>query len=118
MGKVILVTGGRDYGRPGVAQALSQLLAEYGIDLIIHGGASGADQHAADWARVRGIHTARIDALWDDRGRKAGSARNAIMARLAPAIDLVVAFPGGVGTADMVSRAQDAGLRVWAPYEE
>lgn len=115
---IVLVTGGRDYWKVGVVLALDLLHQDHPITLLVHGGADGADRHSADWASAKGIHTARIDALWEAHGNGAGSKRNTAMALLAPAIDLVVAFPGGVGTADMVDKAQDAGLRVWEPYPE
>lgn len=115
---IILVTGGRDYWRCGTDLALDQLHRQSPITLLIEGGAEGADRHARHWADRHHVHVATIDAQWDALGNKAGSARNSAMLQLAPVIDLVVAFPGGVGTADMVDKAQNAGLRVWAPYEE
>lgn len=115
---IILVTGGRDYWKYGVVLALDMLHQDRPITLLIHGGADGADRHSANWANAKGIHTACIDALWEAHSDKAGSKRNSAMALLAPAIDLVIAFPGGVGTADMANKAQDAGLRVWEPYPE
>ncbi len=51
------------------------------------------------------------EADWHEHGRAAGPIRNARMiAEGRP--DLVIAFPGGRGTADMVSRARKAGIEV------
>lgn len=47
-------------------------------------------------------------AHWEQEGRAAGPRRN--NRTLGP--DLVVAFPGGKGTADMVARARAKGVRV------
>lgn len=48
---------------------------------------------------------------WKDHGKAAGPIRNQLMLDdFKP--DLVVAFPGGKGTADMVKKAQDAGVTV------
>ncbi len=51
-------------------------------------------------------------ALWERHGRAAGVIRNQAM--LDYGIDLVLAFPGGRGTADMVRRARSAGVAVAA----
>jgi len=47
---------------------------------------------------------------WETHGRAAGPIRNEKMLTWKP--DLVVAFPGGVGTADLVRRAEAAGVPV------
>ena len=104
----ILVCGGRDFY--GSVDCLSLLK----IDILIHGGARGADMLADTWARMHGVHCARVDALWDHYGKSAGFKRNAVMAQLSP--DLCVAFPGGVGTQMMVKICQSAGITVWEPY--
>ena len=53
-------------------------------------------------------------AQWDVYGRRAGPIRNQEMIDEGKP-DGVVAFPGGKGTADMVRRAEAAGLKVWFP---
>lgn len=108
----VLVTGGRAYrDRESVYAALSEgLFPVDKDDIVITGGAGGADSLAADWARANGVHLVQMHALWDKYGPAAGPIRNAAMLQLLP--DVVLAFPGGKGTADMVRRAKDAGLRV------
>lgn len=108
MTSIVLVTGGRDYD--GDVTCLEQL----NIDILIHGGAKGADTKAAQWAQSNGIHTARVDALWNYHGKAAGFKRNAAMLLLKP--DYCVAFPGGRGTAMMVELCQRNGITVWQPY--
>jgi hypothetical protein len=49
---------------------------------------------------------------WNTHGRAAGPIRNQRMLdEVKP--ELVVAFPGGRGTADMVRRAREAGVNVY-----
>lgn len=107
----VLVCGGRDYA--GESYAFARLDSIHGktpIKIVIEGGASGADAIARKWARSRGVLVATVPALWDRRGRGAGPQRNAGMLLLGP--DLVLAFPGGRGTANMVQQAKDAGVWV------
>lgn len=105
---IVLVTGGRDF--QGSVDALSL----FRIDILIHGGAKGADLAADTWARMRGIHRAQVDALWGIYGQSAGYRRNSAMLLLKP--ELCVAFPGGKGTAMMVKLCRDNGITVWEPY--
>jgi hypothetical protein len=107
----VLVCGGRNYtDRERLFTELDAIHAATLIDVIIEGGASGADNLAGSWARVRNVSSWRVPADWR-LGRGAGHARNAkMLAMCEPA--LVVAFPGGAGTADMVRRARDAGVTV------
>lgn len=105
----VLVCGGREFHQRAVLRkALSAL---EGVSVIISGGAPGADRMAEEWARHQGIPTIRMDANWTRYGRKAGPMRNQWMIDLASP-DLVVAFPGGHGTDDMVRRARVAGIEV------
>jgi YspA, cpYpsA-related SLOG family len=108
----IIVCGGRDYqDRTSLFEALDDLHAEYGIDLIIHGNARGADQLAGQYATDRGIPVHSYSPDWS-LGRKAGPLRNQRMIDDGKP-DAVLAFPGGRGTDDMIRRACKAGLKVW-----
>lgn len=80
---------------------------------IIHGAARGADTLAGLFAKMFGCHNEPYPANWDTWGPRAGPMRNQQM--LDTGIDLVVAFPSGAGTADMVRRAKKAGVRVIEP---
>lgn len=81
---------------------------------IVAGGATGADQLARDWARgcaKEGVAFIEVAADWAQHGDAAGPIRNQLMLdRHQP--DLVIAFPGGTGTADMVRRAKKARVPV------
>lgn len=109
----ILVCGGRHYeDRRTIRDALVH--AAEGADspvTLVHGAAPGADQVAASVAHwFLGWATEAHPADWKRHGRAAGPIRNAEMA--AAGADMCLAFPGGRGTADMVRRAEAAGIPV------
>jgi len=109
----VLVCGGRDFYDVGaVHRALDDLQDERGpIRVLIHGQSRGADLIAAGWALTAGVAPLAYPADWNRHGRAAGPIRNAAM--LADGNpDLVVAFPGGRGTAHMVGLARKAGVEV------
>lgn len=107
----VLVTGGRHYSdQPALFATLDGVHASRAITAVIHGGASGADRLAGRWGQARGVSVEVYPADWDKHGRAAGPIRNQEMLGKKP--DLVVAFPGGKGTADMVRRAKAAGVKV------
>jgi YspA, cpYpsA-related SLOG family len=109
----VLVCGGRDWRDAELVEsALDRLLAARGpFERLIHGGARGVDHIAGRWARKNGVLEWDFLPEWHRAGTSEGSARNQYMiATGAP--DLVVAFPGGLGTADMVERAKAAGIEV------
>jgi len=104
---IILVCGDRDWID---SQKLNQILQPYVSpkNIIIEGGARGADTMAGSFFRLRGVHVAVVDALWRVLGKPAGSIRNRAMAMLNP--ELVIAFCSDIsqsrGTADMLSIAE------------
>ena len=107
----VLVTGGRDFSdRKLLFDTLDGTHINSGIDLLINGGAPGADALSSEWARGMEIQTMMFMADWIRYGKKAGPIRNQQMIDEKP--DLVLAFPGGVGTADCVRRAEKAGIPV------
>jgi ABC-type Fe3+-hydroxamate transport system substrate-binding protein len=108
----VLVCGGRDYSDVHRVEAvLSKLHDEAGIDLIIQGGARGADLMAHLWAGRNGVPSDTFEADWENQGSFAGPTRNKRMLDEGKP-DLVVAFPGNRGTADMVRKARKAGVPV------
>ncbi len=109
----VLVCGGRDYDDYAhVLTVLDNLHRVRGpITAIIEGGARGADTLARDWAKARLVKCVTVPADWTTHGKAAGPIRNQRMVdEFKP--DLVVAFAGGRGTADMIRRAETAGLEV------
>lgn len=108
----VLVCGGRDFqDRPLLWSVLSDIHQARKIAAVIHGAARGADKMAGDFAAERGIAVREYPANWTRDGRIAGPLRNSRMLE-AEAPDLVVAFPGGRGTADMVIKARRSGVEV------
>jgi hypothetical protein len=59
----------------------------------------------------RGVTVEQFPAEWGRLGRAAGPIRNAVMLRDGKP-ELVIAFKGGAGTADMKARARKAGIEV------
>lgn len=78
---------------------------------IIHGDAPGVDHLADTWAVVNWVQIKRFPAKWDQYGRGAGPLRNQQMLDEGKP-DLVIAFPGGKGTANMTKLAREAGVKV------
>ena len=108
----VLVCGGRNYTDGSrLSAVLHKLHQEAGIDLIIEGGAKGADFLAHVWATMEDVPTERFEADWENQGSFAGPARNKRMLDEGKP-DLVIAFPGGRGTADMCRKARRAGVEV------
>lgn len=129
----VLICGGRDFGHVGIALGLSpkevarrqyeivyaetylsNQLSDYMPELVIvHGGARGADSIADRWAKRNHISVKPHPADWDRFQKAAGPIRNQEMLDEEKP-DLVIAFPGGRGTADMVSRARRSGVKIIA----
>jgi len=118
----IIVCGGRDFTDvPRLWRALDELqasLPEPGIRLVIDGKSDdvtgpyiGADYWGHQWALARNIPYARVSAKWKQFGKAAGPIRNQNMLGLWQP-DLVVAFAGGRGTANMMEQAKRAGVEV------
>lgn len=107
----VLVCGGRDYADYGTFCWHMHNIGQGGIECVIHGAAPGADGLAARWAKEVGIPVKAYPAAWNIHGPAAGPIRNQQMLDEGKP-DLVIAFPGGRGTADMVRRAKAAGVKV------
>ncbi len=135
MGFRVLVCGGRDFNdRDFIHNTLCDLDAERGpITCVIHGCATGADHEGMIWAQMmasipgRTITQAPFAAEWDNidapgavvKNRRGGGQYNVLAGfwRNQRMIDegkpdLVLAFPGGNGTADTIARARKAGIEV------
>lgn len=127
MSLIVLVCGGRDFGERDHNDALrgaaylSEMHKATPIDLVVEGGAPGADALARVWCDYARVPCRTMRADWSRYGKAAGPRRNAeMLAVLVAHRDrgadvLVVGFAGGRGTADMVGRARRAGIRVVEP---
>lgn len=109
---IVAVTGGRnfrDYEK--IENTLNHLHLGLSITLLVHGGCSGADLLSETWAHKNGIHTARVNALWENYGKAAGPKRNEVMLSELN-VKLLVAFPGGKGTDSCCRIAKSLGIYV------
>ena len=108
----VIVCGGRDYANfEMLSLVMDELHAKTPISMVIQGGAKGADDLAFRWAcRTKNVSITTHHAEWEKHGRAAGPIRNAHMLQDSP--DLVIAFPGGRGTANMVKQSKAAGVPV------
>lgn len=109
----ILVTGGREYGDVStIITALKDASAPG--DIVIQGGAPGADDIAYRVAKRNGLRGIQIDAEWTRLGKKAGPIRNREMLDLQP--DIVLAFHPDLansrGTKDCAEEAIRRGIPV------
>lgn len=122
----ILVCGGRDFDDyPLLNSTLNDICDEFNlwftpdkymnclpkIECLIHGGAKGADMWADYWAVHNWVPILEFKANWDLHGKSAGPIRNKQMLDEGKP-DLVIAFPGGRGTANMIQQARKAGVKV------
>jgi len=124
MNHYVLLCGGRDFGEftgdeERVVEAVRFLAVFYGDKLrVMHGAARGADRLGGKAAISFGVPVKEFPADWDTHGKKAGSIRNQrmldylLMCQRKGHSVQVVAFPGGTGTADMIRRAEAAGITV------
>lgn len=106
----VIVCGGRNYDDRKTMDRIMVALFADGPWTVVHGDARGADRMAGELANWYGLTVEAFPADWDALGKSAGPDRNRRM--LAAGADLVLAFPGGWGTAHMVSIAREAGVPV------
>jgi hypothetical protein len=123
----VCLTGGRDFrDRALMAEIIGFLHAFYREQLrIMHGDAPGADRMADVMARQLDVPVKPFPADWDGLGKAAGALRNTDMVnylemcRRKKHSVQVVAFPGNVGTRDMIKQSMRAGIDVdpigWEP---
>lgn len=98
----VLVCGGRDFKRYDIVK---KVLSTLDITEICSGHAQGADEDGERYAAEFGIPLQMFPANWQRYNRAAGPIRNhQMLTEFQP--DTIVAFPGGQGTANMVSLAR------------
>jgi hypothetical protein len=124
---VIAAGGGRDLAWPQ-QRVVAELLARSRlVHLLLHGGARGADAAIGRAAQQLGWSALVMPAQWQRHGRAAGPIRNRelLQQAIAKAVAhtspgcltsvLVVAFPGGAGTASLVREARRMASRSPVP---
>lgn len=111
-GATVVVTGGRKFDDEAfLCERLTEIDEDLHVRRLVTGGARGADWMAEIWAKKNGTEHVKYPADWARYGRAAGPIRNAEMLNKEKP-DLVVAFPGGLGTVDCVARALHLGIDV------
>lgn len=108
----VLVCGGRNFeDRALLDRTLDEAHLADNFEVLIHGMARGADRLAHAWAERRGVKIQAFRPDWKKFGKAAGPFRNARMLKVGRP-QMVIAFPGGRGTRDMVTQARAAGVPV------
>jgi hypothetical protein len=112
----VLICGGRDFtNMKAMNREMTKIRDWYGgISCVIQGGARGADYLGKLWAEREGIPVIEMQANWNRYGKRAGHLRNGWMIEHGKP-DVVVAFPGGRGTENMLAQAAAAELLIWTP---
>lgn len=106
----VLVCGSRYFDNYRyVENILDKYHSYFKFDSLIHGGAYGIDNLAGLWAQEHEIPMIVYRADWDKYGKSAGSIRNKQMLEEGKP-DMVIAFPGGKGTANMIKQAKEANI--------
>ena len=106
----ILICGDRNWtDENAILDFLNYFQKTYPIELVIEGGANGADKLAGRVASSLGIPILEIRPDWEVYGKGAGHIRNQQMLDEKP--NLVLAFHDNIGeskgTADCLTRAED-----------
>lgn len=78
--------------------------------VVITGGCRGADSIASEEALKVGAKIIIYPALWKKHGKAAGPIRNSLMLTDGKPDSLLAFTLGGSGTADMIRKAEDAGI--------
>ena len=104
---VVLVSGSRDLNYDSHYETIAYWLEQSKPDIVIQGGAKGADALAKLWSDTHGIHCATVEALWDRYSYGAGPRRNAAMLLLRPNVLLAFPSPNSKGTRDQIRQARE-----------
>ena len=108
----VLICGGRDFkDRDLLFSTMRELNKTHKFTTVISGAASGADDIGEQWGHWAELDVDMYPARWDTHGRSAGPIRNKQMLDEGKP-DLVVAFAGGKGTANMIKQAKANGVEV------
>jgi hypothetical protein len=107
-----LICGGRDFADQALLdKALASLILHPHDAVIISGVARGADRMGAAWGLNHGAQLEAYPADWLRYQKAAGPIRNRQMLDEGKP-DVVLAFPGGKGTKNMVDQARGRKLVV------
>lgn len=100
----IIVCGGRNYND---REFVFYVLDKINPDIVVHGGAHGADSLASDWCKLHNKEERVYPARWGLHGKAAGPLRNREMLnKEIDGLSGVIGFPGRRGTEDMLKIAK------------
>lgn len=117
----VLVTGSRDWNEPErIFTDLDALLdsSGYGEFVVVHGGARGADHHAAMWVQTvvavfgSAVRQEVHPADWNAHGKSAGILRNVAMVKAGADVCLAYILDGSPGATHCANAAEAAGIPV------
>lgn len=106
----LLVCGNRYYKD---YKKVIEVLDGFNIREIVHGGCTGADSIAGEYAKTNNIKETVFNAKWSCYGRAAGPIRNKEMVEYVSDDCILVAFDSsGKGTTNMIKLAKERGLYI------
>jgi hypothetical protein len=113
-GVKLIIAGGREFTNYNMLKdRVDKIISNIEVDLIISGGARGADTLAIEYAKERKLPWHVEEADWTKYGKSAGYIRNEVMAKMATHL---VAFWSGVkersGTYHMIQLAEKYKLKI------
>lgn len=106
----LVCTGGRHFENQNLAEGVLFTLKPE--EVFVGDCPSGLDLIVREYCKIKNIRLKIFTADWDSLGRSAGPTRNGHMLFAAGDMALVIAFPGGRGTADCVRQAKARGMLV------
>lgn len=111
---IVYVAGSRDYSdKREIKKVLDAIHAERPITTLIEGGNLGAHRFAYYWARsTGGIKDVRVEVKQREGEAIRAAERRSNTEALDMGVELVVAFPGGFRTRDMIGQAESRGILV------
>ncbi|WP_419735880.1 DUF2493 domain-containing protein [Pseudomonas sp. COR18] len=108
----VLICAGRYYMNAALCRkVLEAYHARQGIEVLVHGGNQHLGSTLEDWARETGAHIVRYPSNWQRYGKQAERRRNRFMLQDSEP-DLVIAFPGGSDTEELVAQARANGIDI------
>lgn len=111
-----IIAGGRKYRLTWEDVAYLNSEAWRIAEVVTGDCKTGADADAKEWADDLGIPVITFPADWGNLGKSAGPIRNSAMVEFVTTktnlMPMLIAFPGGRGTADIIRKARAAGMEV------
>lgn len=110
----MLITGSRDWtNRTFVQETIAAVATKPEEWVLVHGGAVGADEMAANFARSLGMRVEEHRADWDRYGKRAGYVRNKKMVDAGAEICLAFIKNESRGATMCANLASEAGITTW-----